>query len=83
MQFIKGGFSFLLKSKMDVWERGYNEVQVKTPEQFDAFRTYIEENPVRARLVPSAGKYRYSSAARGQSVDERPPWLTTAEAFQG
>jgi putative transposase len=29
-QFIKGGFSFLLKSKLDVWERGYNEVQVTT-----------------------------------------------------
>jgi putative transposase len=28
VQFIKGGFSFRLKSKRDVWERSYNEVQI-------------------------------------------------------
>lgn len=83
VQFIKGGFSFLLKGKLDVWERGYNEVQVKNPEQFEAFRTYIEENPVRAHLVPAAAEYQHSSAASLQSVDGCPAWLTADEAIQG
>jgi putative transposase len=83
VQLIKGGFSFLLKSKLDVWERGYNEVQVKSPEQFETFHTYIEGNPVRARLVPAAGEYQHSSAASRQSVDECPGWLARANAIQG
>ena len=34
MQFIKGGFSFRLKSKLDVWERSFNESQVMDAEKF-------------------------------------------------
>ena len=83
VQFIKGGFSYLFKSKMDVWERGYNEVQVTTPEQFEAFRTYIEENPVRAWLASVAGEYQHSSAAHPHSVDGCPGWLSRVEVIQG
>jgi putative transposase len=83
VQYIKGGFSFLLKSKLDVWERGYNEVQVKTHEQFTAFRTYIEENPVRAHLVAAAGEYPHSSISQPGSVDPRPFWLTMHGTARG
>jgi putative transposase len=34
MQFIKGGFSFRLKSKLDVWMRSFNETQIMTKEKF-------------------------------------------------
>lgn len=34
MQFIKGGFSFRLKSKLDVWMRSFNETQILTREKF-------------------------------------------------
>ena len=30
MQFVKGGFSFRLQSRLDVWMRGFNESQVLT-----------------------------------------------------
>jgi putative transposase len=83
VQFIKGGFSFLLNSKLDVWERSYNEVQITMPEQFESIRMYIEENPVRARLVSTSDEYSHSSAAVGQSLDECPGWLTRVEAVQG
>jgi putative transposase len=33
MQFIKGGFSFRLKSKRDVWMRSFNESQVSSEER--------------------------------------------------
>lgn len=75
MQYIKGGFSFQLKSKLDVWERGYNEAQVKTGEQFDAFRIYIESNPVRARIAITPQIYPYSSSGRSRLVDSQPEWL--------
>jgi putative transposase len=45
MQFIKGGFSFRLKSKLDVWERSFNESQISTEEKFTRCARYIEENP--------------------------------------
>ncbi|QMV20304.1 transposase [Granulicella sp. 5B5] len=62
MQFIKGGFSFRLKSKLDVWMRGYNEAQIRTPEKFSACRRYIEDNPVRKHLCEAPLLYLYSSA---------------------
>ena len=34
MQYIKGGFSFRLKSKLDVWSRSFNESQILTSEKF-------------------------------------------------
>jgi putative transposase len=67
MQFIKGGFSFRLKSKPDVWMRSFNESQIMTNEKFMSCVRYIEENPVRRGLVVEAKAYPFSSAARGQS----------------
>ncbi len=78
VQFIKGGFSYRLKSKVDVWERGYNEVQVKAVDQFEAFRGYIEQNPVRKGMVREAAEYPYSSAGRIGDVDARPEWFDRA-----
>ena len=37
MQFIKGGFSFRMKSKQDVWMRSFNESQIMTNEKFVSF----------------------------------------------
>jgi putative transposase len=65
MQFIKGGFSFRLKSKLDVWMRSFNESQVSTEEKFMSCVRYIEENPVRRGLVATPEAYRFCSAACG------------------
>jgi putative transposase len=62
LQFIKGGFSFRLKSKLDVWERGFNASQILTAEKYVACRNYIEANPVRKRLAVMPQDYWYSSA---------------------
>ncbi len=62
MQFIKGGFSFRLKSKHDVWERSFNESQISTEEKFTNCARYIEENPVRRGLVAKPAAYSFSSA---------------------
>jgi putative transposase len=65
VQFIKGGFSFRLKSKLDVWMRSFNESQIVTEEKFMNCARYIEENPVRRGLVSTPEAYLFSSAARG------------------
>jgi putative transposase len=71
MQFIKGGFSFRLKSKHDVWMRSFNESQVATEEKFMSCVRYIVEYPVRRGLVTSPDAYPFSSAARG-AMDPMP-----------
>jgi putative transposase len=74
MQFIKGGFSFRLKSKLDVWMRSFNESQISTEEKFLSCVRYIEENPVRRGLAAMPEAYRFSSAACG-ALDPMPVHL--------
>ncbi len=62
MQFIKGGFSFRLKSKLDVWMRSFNETQIMTREKYIRCVSYIENNPVRRGLASAPGMYPFSSA---------------------
>jgi putative transposase len=71
LQFIKGGFSFRLKSRFDVWMRSFNESQVMNEEKFNNSVRYIEQNPVRRGLVRSPNEYRFSSASCG-SLDPMP-----------
>jgi putative transposase len=75
MQFIKGGFSFRLKSKLDVWTKSFNETQITSYEKLKSIRNYIEQNPVRAGLVISAHTYAYSSANRADLIDPPPSHL--------
>jgi putative transposase len=79
LQFIKGGFSFQLKSKREVWERGFNEVQIRSTEKFFACRRYIEANPRRAGLMSSAEEYAFSSAALANELDPMPDHFRRAE----
>ena len=71
MQFIKGGFSFRLKSKRDVWTRSFNESQISTEEKFINCVRYIEQNPVRRGLVLTSQAYPYCSAAH-EPLDPTP-----------
>jgi putative transposase len=74
MQYIKGGFSFRLKSKLDVWMRSFNETQILSEEKFAAAVRYIEQNPVRRGLAQTAAEYAYSSA-NGAASDPMPAHL--------
>lgn len=75
VQFIKGGFSFKLKSKQDVWERGHFDKRVPHREAYMACVTYIENNPVKARLVASPAEFAFSSAAHPEMVNPIPQWF--------
>ncbi|KAA6463360.1 transposase [Acidobacteria bacterium AB60] len=74
MQFIKGGFSFRLKSQRDVWERSFDESQILSAQRFHTGRRYIEDNPVRCGLVSEPQAYPYSSAT-WPNADPMPVYL--------
>jgi len=82
VQFIKGGFSFRVKSKFDVWMRSFNESQILTEEKFVSCVRYIEDNPVHERLVLRVEDYPYTSAGRG-SLDPMPLHLRAKGPFCG
>jgi putative transposase len=63
MQLIKGRFSHRLSHefvfKGEVWQRGFTEVQVMNKQSFEAHRTYIAENPVKAGVAASAEEFPF------------------------
>jgi putative transposase len=62
MQCIKGGFSFRLKSKLDVWERSYDSRRIIDTNDYTTHLTYIHQNPIRANLTSELSLYPHSSA---------------------
>lgn len=65
MQLIKGGFSFRAKRELgfggEIWQRGYSDVQILNEPSFRKHREYIDQNPIKAGLVQSAGEYPFGS----------------------
>jgi putative transposase len=62
IQLIKGGFSHRLASKLPIWQRGFTDRRMRDRDDFLTHRTYIHDNPVRARLCQRPEDYPYSSA---------------------
>jgi putative transposase len=79
LQLIKGGFSFRAKRELgfggEIWQTSFYDHRVRDAEEYARMRTYIHENPVRARLVSSPELYPYSSANLRWVVDEVPQRL--------
>ena len=75
MQFIKGGFSFRLKSRMPVWEDSFTRHRIEDRNDLEAHRNYIHENPVRAQLCNCAVDFPYSSANPAFATDPIPEHL--------
>ncbi len=79
LQFIKGGFSFRAKKELgftgEVWQKSFYDRRVRDWAEFQRFRNYIHENPVRRGLVSIAAEYPYSSANPKFEVDEVPQRL--------
>jgi putative transposase len=72
MQYIKGGFSFRLKSKLAVWQSGFALRRIEDARDYETHLKYIYENPVRAGLCLNAADYPYSSMGRVGEVDPAP-----------
>ncbi|HTR27461.1 MAG TPA: transposase [Terriglobales bacterium] len=74
-QFIKGGFSFRLKSSFPVWQPSFTNHRIRDARDFEQHRDYIYMNPVRARLVERPEDYPFSSATGKFVLDPAPQGL--------
>jgi len=75
IQLMKGGFSFRLKSKFDVWVRGHFDRRIKDRDGYEACVAYIHANPVKERIAVEAEEFAFSSAHPSAVVDSMPDWL--------
>jgi len=75
MQFIKGGFSYRLKSRPPVWQASFTNHRIRDFEDYERHREYIRMNPVRARLASRPEAYPYSSASGRMPLDPLPQGL--------
>ncbi len=82
MQFIKGGFSFRAKKELGLagerWQTSFYDRRVRDAVEYQRFRTYIHQNPVRRGLVARAEEYPYSSANPSFGLDNVPQRLKPA-----
>jgi putative transposase len=79
VQLIKGGFSHEASKRMGnigpVWQKSFVDRRVRNLAEFEKFREYIHQNPVRAGMVHSADQYLYSSVHPAFVADELPQRL--------
>jgi putative transposase len=66
MQMIKGGSSHRIgiekPQAFPVWHRSFHDRWIRDAAQFWRAKSYIEQNPVKAKLVEAADQYPWSSA---------------------
>lgn len=78
LQLIKGGFSYRAKKELgftgEIWQTSFYDHRVRDLAEYERFRVYIRENPVRRGLVQSSQEHPYSSASCAE-LDEVPQRL--------
>jgi putative transposase len=80
LQFLKGGFSFRLKSHSDIWERGHFDKRVPDRLAYRKCVEYIDQNPVKENLCSEPAAFSFGSAHSSSRVDAMPGWLHYPEA---
>lgn len=77
IQFIKGGYSYRFRKHFgglhEIWQTSFHDHRVRNYAEYDTFRAYIFENPVKRGLCKSPEEYPYSSIKL--TLDEVPQWL--------
>ncbi len=79
VQFIKGGSAHAIRkelpSRVPVWQRGFSDHRIRDRQDYETHLRYIEQNPVKRRLVFAAEEYQWSSASDRFRMDEPPQGL--------
>jgi putative transposase len=76
MQYMKGNFSFRLKSKLDVWQPRYDSRRILDAKDYNTHVTYIHQNPIRANLTTQPDLHPHSSANPNHPSDPPPTHLS-------
>lgn len=75
VQYIKGGSVRRLAIEKNMhlrWQRGFSDHRIRDEADFTSHVRYIDENPIRKKLVVEPHEYRWCSASRAYNLD-RPP----------
>ncbi|HEX7961999.1 MAG TPA: transposase [Terriglobales bacterium] len=76
---IKGAFSYQAASSFrftkPIWQPSFMDRRVRNHSEYQRFRTYIHENPVKAHLAAAAQEFPFSSASEKFELDPVPLWL--------
>jgi putative transposase len=79
VQMIKGGSAHAIREreimKFPVWQRGFSDHRIRDTADFENHISYMEMNPVKARLVSQPNEYRWSSVSGFVALDEVPQGL--------
>ncbi len=79
LQLIKGGFSFRLnkslKVKRDVWQTSFLDRRVRDSLEYQKYKEYIWQNPVKRGLAKTPEQYLFSSANPLYQIDPVPQRL--------
>lgn len=79
IQYIKGGSAHRigqeLRFRFPVWQRGFSDHRIRDAADYENHLRYIEQNPVKRKLVVNAGEYTWSSASGRFALDEAPQGL--------
>jgi putative transposase len=81
VQYIKGGSSreigVRFQSHFPIWQPGFTEHRIRDEADYRRHVTYIDINPVRARLVTRPEEYLFGSVRGKHKMD---PWPLTSGA---
>jgi putative transposase len=79
VQFVKGGsarrIGIALNYKFPIWQRGFSDHRIGDAQDYRVHLNYLEQNPVKGRLVESASEHGWSSAGGAFAMDEVPQGL--------
>lgn len=79
VQYIKGGSAHRIRKELvfrfPVWQRGFSDHRIRDAEDYERHLKYIEQNPVKRRLVVNAAEYAWSSPSGKFRLDEPPQRL--------
>jgi putative transposase len=83
VQLIKGGSAHALgverHLQFPVWQRGFSDHRIRDAGDYVSHVPYIEQNPLRKRLVVGVMDYRWSSASSKYNMDPVPQGLKPEE----
>ena len=79
VQFVKGGsarrIGLELDYKFPIWQRGFSDHRIRDLQDYQSHIRYLEQNPVKRRLVERTSKYPWSSASGAYVMDDIPQGL--------